>query len=193
LSAGHQLELSNVKTSELRTFHLNPRKGDVEAIRLSLRVNGQYRPIVANRGTHTGRKNEVLAGNHTLLAARDEGWERIAVAWVDVDNDQCARIVAADNRTADLGTYDDHALLELLSGLDDLAGTGYDPGDLDALSSILNEDADEDDAAVLDETDRAAWPVIRAQVPPEVFARWKLVEGADDLARIAHLLDLAGE
>jgi ParB-like chromosome segregation protein Spo0J len=152
LSAGHELELSNVKTSELRTFHLNPRKGDVASIRTSLRVNGQYRPIVANRGTHTGRKNEVLAGNHTLLAARDEGWERIAVTWVDVDDDQCARIVAADNRTADLGSYDDAALVELLSGLDDLAGTGYDADALAELAAgLADPDFDpEDDVARLD-------------------------------------------
>ncbi|MDX3097732.1 hypothetical protein PV417_24845 [Streptomyces sp. ME19-03-3] len=42
--------------------HPNPRTGDVDAIAESLRVNGRYKAIVVNRGTHTGRPNEVLAG-----------------------------------------------------------------------------------------------------------------------------------
>ena len=139
---GHLLSVAQVKTSELRTFHMNPRKGDVAAIRESLRVNGQYRPIVVNRGTHTGRKSEVLAGNHTLIAARDLAWDRIAVCWVDVDDDQASRIVVADNRTGDLGDYDKRLLVELLGELPDLEGTGYDDSTLDELVSALAADGD---------------------------------------------------
>jgi ParB-like chromosome segregation protein Spo0J len=71
-------------TRELRTYQRNPRQCDPTAIARSLAVNGQYRPIVVNKGTYTGRPNEVLAGNHTLIAARDLGWEHIAVvpSWV---------------------------------------------------------------------------------------------------------------
>lgn len=133
--------LAVVDVADLRTYHRNPRKGSVPAIRRSLEVNRQYRPIVVNRGTHTGRPAEVLAGNHTLLAARDLRWQTLAVVWVDVDEDQAARIVAADNRTADLGTYDDRLLLELLADLPDLDGTGYDPGDLDELARLLDDDS----------------------------------------------------
>lgn len=133
----HELTCERAKLAELRTYHANPRAGNVELIRQSLVVNGQYRPIVVNRGTYTNRANEVLAGNHTLMAAREEGWSEIAVAWVDVDDDQCARIVLADNRTADVGSYDDRLLVELLSSLPNLDGTGYDPGDIDELARTL--------------------------------------------------------
>jgi ParB-like chromosome segregation protein Spo0J len=125
--------------AELRTFHRNPRRGDPGVIAQSLTVNGQYKPIVVNRGTHTGRPLEVLAGNHTLIASRDLGWERIAGVTVDVDEDQAARIVAADNRTSDLAEYDERLLLELLAELPDLDGTGYDPGDLAELEKTLAE------------------------------------------------------
>ena len=55
---------------------------------------------------------------------------------------RCARIVAADNRLADLGDYDDTLLIELLQGLDgDLDGTGYTDNDLLAL---LDDDPDEE-------------------------------------------------
>lgn len=192
--SGHKLELEYQPVAELRTYHRNPRQGDTAAIQCSLRVNGQYRPIVVNRGTHTGRQAEVLAGNHTLMAAREEGWGEVAVVWVDVDEDQCARIVAADNRTADLGSYDDRLLAELLGGLDDLDGTGYDPGDLDALIALLEGEGGDpkDDEDVLADTDRAGWPLIRCQVPPEVHQRWMAVEGHDDQERVRVVLDMAG-
>lgn len=187
------LELEYVPVSDLRTFHRNPRQGDVTAIQRSLRVNGQYRPLVVNRGTHTGRPSEVLAGNHTLMASREEGMDRVAVVWVDVDDDQCSRIVAADNRTADLGGYDERLLAELLGDLPDLDGTGYDPGDLDALVALLEgKDGDEgSDDDVLDETDRAGWPMIKCQVPPEVHVRFIAVsKGHDDRERIESMVEM---
>ena len=111
----HALDVERYHPDELRPYHRNPRLGDVEAIARSLEVNGQYRPIVVNLGRHTGRPLEVLAGNHTLAAARHLGWDRIAATTVDVDDMEAARIVAADNRTADLGGYDDDVLLALLN------------------------------------------------------------------------------
>lgn len=136
--------------ADLATYHRNPRRGDVPAIRASLLVNGQYRPVVVNRGTHTGRPNEVLAGNHTLLAHRelvttDPAWAHLDAWVIDVDDDQAARIVTTDNRTADLGGYDDRLLAELLTDLPDLDGTGYDPGDLDDVLARLDEDTPDGD------------------------------------------------
>lgn len=189
------LAVEYVPVSELRTYHRNPRQGDTHAIASSLRVNGQYRPIVVNLGTHTGRANEVLAGNHTLMAARDLGWDAIAVVWRDLDDDQCARVVAADNRTADLGAYDERLLAELLGDLPDLDGTGYDPGDLDALVALLadGDAAERSDEDVLADTDRDGWPLIRCKVPPELHARWLAIDGHDDQDRVRQVLDLVDE
>jgi ParB-like chromosome segregation protein Spo0J len=194
VTESHALQTRQVPVAELRTFHKNPRHGNTDAIARSLQVNGQYKPIVVNAGTHTGRPNEVLAGNHTLIAARDLGWPTVAVVTVDVDDDQASRIVVADNRTADLGGYDERLMLELLADLPDLDGTGYDPGDVDALEALLAEldEGDDDPQSVLDESDRAGWPIIRAQVPPEVHARFSAVAGDDDANRIRILLDMAG-
>lgn len=175
-----------VPVSALRTFHANPRKGNVTAICRSLLKHGQYRPIVVNRGTFTGRENEVLAGNHTLQAHRvladeepskanptPEQWATIAVVWVDVDDDQAARIVAADNRTSDLGEYDDRLLAELLGSLPDLDGTGYDPGDLDDILARLDADTNAiaeglstSDSAGSDEPEDSPSLADRFLVPP---------------------------
>lgn len=133
------LTTETVAVADLRPYYKNPRKGNVALIAESLAANGQYRAIVVNRGTHTGRPNEVLAGNHTAEAARALGWEALDAHLVDVDDDAAARIVLADNRTSDAGTYDNDALLDLLGGLDDLDGTGYDLADLDDLMSLLDD------------------------------------------------------
>jgi ParB-like chromosome segregation protein Spo0J len=143
------LTVEHVPVGDLRTYHRNPRRGNTTVIAQSLTINGQYRTLAVNRGTHTGRPNEVLAGNHTLIAARDLGWDTVAVTYVDVDDDVGDRIVAADNRTADLGEYDDQLLLELLADLPDLDGTGYDPGAIADLEKALTEpqfDPEGDDA-----------------------------------------------
>lgn len=126
--------------SELSLFGGNPRRGDVGSIASSLAVNGQYKPIVVNVGTHTGRANEVLAGNHTLLAARKLGWSEVDVWLVDVDEQRAKAIVAADNRLADLGGYDEMELFALLDGLEDLSGTGYSDSDVAALRRDLFPD-----------------------------------------------------
>ena len=111
------LTVEQIPTADLATFKGNPRRGDVKTIAASLRTNGQYRAIVVNRGTHTGRPMEVLAGNHTLMAARDLGWDTIAAHVIDVDEDRARRIVLADNRTAEIGSFDTDALTDLLQEL----------------------------------------------------------------------------
>ncbi len=117
----------------LKPYATNARRGDVEAIAESLRVNGQYRPIVVRAET-----NEVLAGNHTLEAARELGWKDISVTFVHCDEEQAKRIVLADNRTNDLASYDNEALADLLQELPGLAGTGYDQEALDDLLDSLS-------------------------------------------------------
>lgn len=110
----------------------NPRLGDVGAISESLRVNGQYRPIVVRAETM-----ECVAGNHTLAAARALGWTDIDVVVVNIDDEEARRILAVDNRSFALGANDDDALVALLSALPGLEGTGYDPEDLDDLLAGL--------------------------------------------------------
>ncbi len=123
-----------VDPTTLDFYPMNPRRGDVGAIVESLETNGQYRPLVVNR---RNRQKTVLAGNHTLRAVLDLGWDEVAVTYISVDDAAAARIVAVDNRTNDLATYDDTELVRLLSDLADsdlgLAGTGFDGDDLDDL------------------------------------------------------------
>lgn len=136
---------SKVHPAELNLFWKNPRVGNVDVIKGSLRAHGQYKPVLVNRGTHTGRPNEVLAGNHTIKAIRDlaeehpddERWQNVDIWEIDVDDDRASRIVVADNRTSELGSNDDDALADLLDQIAEsekgLEGTGYDDEDLSYL------------------------------------------------------------
>lgn len=131
------LTVDRVAVSELRQFPGNPRRGDVAAIAASLERLGQYRPIVVRRAT-----NEVLAGNHTLQAAVRLGWAEIDVTYVDADEQQARAIVAADNRLADLGSYDDEDLASLLQAIDDRdmrEAAGYTEDDLAELLAKIDE------------------------------------------------------
>lgn len=134
-----------VHPSELNLFWKNPRVGNVDVIKGSLRAHGQYKPILVNKGTHTDRPSEVLAGNHTLKAIRDlaeehpddERWQSVDVWEIDVDDDRASRIVVADNRTSELGGTDDEVLADLLEEMArqdaELEGTGYESEDLEYL------------------------------------------------------------
>ena len=97
-----------VPIGDVRTMDGNPRKGDVAAVARSLETFGQRKPIVARVDT-----GEVIAGNHTLMAARKLGWSEVAVVWVKDDDATAKAFSLADNRTAELGGYDE----ELLAGL----------------------------------------------------------------------------
>lgn len=143
----------------------NPRQGDVGAISESLAANGQYRPIVVSV-----RTRHVLAGTHTMYAARALGWEQVAVTWVDVDEAAEARIVLVDNRLADKGTYDYQALLATMGDLPTLEGTGFTIDDWEDLQAKAVKDdparkgkaqlvfVDEGDGVDLRLSLRCEWP-----------------------------------
>lgn len=171
-------EYATVPVAELVPHPDNARTGNVEMIADSLSVHGQFKPIVVQRSTMT-----VLAGNHTLEAARTLDWKTIEVAFVDVDDEQAKRILLVDNRANDVAGYDDRALADLLRSLADtdgaLLGTGYTADDLADLLDIL-------DVPTLDQlaeehgehVPESVWPVLRFKVPPQVRDRYlRLVEG----------------
>ncbi len=137
-SSSVRLVVQDFAVDGLTLFHRNPRRGDVRSIAASLQRHGQYRPLVVNVGTLTGRPFEILAGNHTFLAACSLGWETVQATTVDVDDEAAHRIVLADNRLADLGVYDDEDLAAAMVAAGDLDGTGFTSSDLDELLATLS-------------------------------------------------------
>ena len=95
------LETLAVPLKELKLQEGNARVGDVEAIKRSYERFGQRKPIVAHKKTKT-----ILAGNHQYQAAQALGWEKIAVVWVDDDEETAKAFSIADNRIGQLGEWD---------------------------------------------------------------------------------------
>lgn len=143
----------------------NPRRGDVESIKESLQAFGQVRPIVVQ-----GSTGYVVAGNHTMKAAAELGWDRLAVVTVDMSDDDALRYLLADNRTGDKGTYDDEALAGILEQMMDaglLDGTGYTADDVDDIVAA---------AGAVQETAPQEFAGGYAEDPEETKNRW-LPEG----------------
>ena len=116
----------------------NPRQGDVGAVHESIAANGIFRPIYAQRSTR-----RILAGHHLRRGLDVGDNDLVPVLWVNVDDATALRIMLADNRSADLGSYDENALSALLigiverEGVEGLTGSLYDG---DALDELLAND-----------------------------------------------------
>lgn len=131
-------------TSTARTIHTRPIADfkpdphnarqhsaiNLEAIRESLHVFGQVKPIVAlDDGT-------VIAGNGTLTAAKMLGWTHLA-AVIFPDVEKAKAFAIADNRTAELATWDQTVLADALRSFEadgvDLAAVGFDAAEAAAI------------------------------------------------------------
>ena len=109
---------------------------NLDAIKASLTRFGQRLPIVVQE---QGRI--VRAGNGRVAAARALGWTEVAAVIVDESNVEAAAFAIADNRTAELGEWDDEALAQTLKALEDedaLEGLGFDDDDLAVLVGAVD-------------------------------------------------------
>lgn len=97
---------------------------NLQAIAASLKQFGQDQPLVVQRQGKIVRK-----GNGRMAAMRQMGWTKAAVVWVDDDNWQAVARALADNRSAELATWDNAVLGQLLRGMADEPG-GTPPEEL---------------------------------------------------------------
>jgi len=126
--------------AELVADPRNARRHDernLAAIRASVTAFGQLRPLVVQQST-----GHVVAGNGTLEVLRGLGWTHAAVTVVDLDDARARAFAIADNRTAELASWD---VAELQAALSD--------PELDGLLDAVGFSADEIDEMIR-ETDR---------------------------------------
>lgn len=132
------LAIELVPLADLQPHPSNPRNGDTDAITESIRVNGVYRPLVV------ARDGTILAGNHSYASLMELGQAKANIVRLDIDPNSAAakRIMLADNRTSDLGRYDDAGLLTLLQEVNEtesLLGTGWADYAVDDLMARIEE------------------------------------------------------
>lgn len=102
---------------------------NLDAIKGSLAKFGQQKPIVISKD------NVVLAGNGTLLSAKDLGWTEIGVIRSALAGAEAVAYAVADNRSGELASWDDDVLSRTLAALKednfDLDAIGFDAKDLE--------------------------------------------------------------
>jgi hypothetical protein len=116
------------KTVPIDAVHVDPRNArkhgrrNLDAIAGSLAMFGQRRALIVMPDM------TIVAGNGTLEAARSLGWSEIVVTVVPEDwtPEQARAYALADNRTAELATWDDAVLQEALL---EVEVAGFDPAE----------------------------------------------------------------
>ena len=92
---------------------------NIAAIKASLKRFGQQKPIVVDGNLI------VRAGNGTLQAAQELGWDEISVIQSGLAPSELTAFAIADNRTAELAEWDMDGLAKQLAALDE-EGISYD-------------------------------------------------------------------
>jgi DNA modification methylase len=139
INIGDKVEM--VATGDLSCHPDNPRRGNIDEIRSSIRINGFYGALVVQRST-----GHILAGNHRFMAAQAEGLDKVPVIFVDASDDDAKAILVGDNRLSDLAENDPELLVALLQAIQSreqgLTGTGYSDDDLAALLAAGMDDGE---------------------------------------------------
>lgn len=123
------LKIEMVDVASLVSDPSNVRKHsqkNLDAIKGSLAKFGQQKPIVVDA------KGIVIAGNGTLAGAKELGWKSIAVVRTKLVGQNAMAFALADNRTAELASWDMFGLGNALQALRedglDLSEIGFDDG-----------------------------------------------------------------
>lgn len=132
-----QRYVEHFPVADLADHPKNPKEHDLGAIIESIRANGWYGTINAQQW-----KNEphyILTGHGRRDALEAAGVTHVPVMLIECSPRVALRIVLSDNRTSQLGGFNDNILLQTLSELHasgDLEGTGYTPVDIEELRMI---------------------------------------------------------
>jgi DNA modification methylase len=145
------MQTETINVSELVTDPANTRahdKRNLEAITASLERFGQQKPIVVGAG------NVVVAGNGTLAAAVALGWDSVQAVRTTLEDQEAVLYAIADNRTAELASWNAPQLqLNLMDlDLDDnaLSAIGWTEQELEALWGTPEQDDSPQSGSLVD-------------------------------------------
>jgi len=140
--------------ADINSIKIDPRNArkhpvhNLEVIKNSLKTYGQRKPIVVNQNT-----NIIEAGNGMYQAAKELGWDKIAVVFVDDVKEVAMAYGLMDNQSALISEWDLPTLKDLLTELDDgevnMDLTGFDNKEIEDLMNQLHtpeEGLTDDDA-----------------------------------------------
>ncbi len=141
MTMASMIEKCQIQWVSIHSVHLNPEnprhnEPAVEAVMASIARFGFRVPIVVNR-----RTNVIEAGNTRWKAAQRMGLSEVPVIYADDDEITALAFALADNRTAEIATWDEPGLAGLLQRLDvegELAASAFSDDDLGSLIARLD-------------------------------------------------------
>lgn len=178
-----------VPLEKVKQWPRNPKDHDTEAIEESVERFGFIQPLVMDE--KTGRlvaghgRLEVLARMKkvgmkppTRVKVKGTDWLVPVLRGVRFRNEKEAQAyVIADNRTVELGGWDEQVLVELLGELKDdehgLKGVGYDEDDMESLMAFISMVDKQDDSKMkalddFEEPDKAYRIIVTCNTKEEV-------------------------
>lgn len=161
-------------------------KRNITAIRDSLARFGQVKPIVLVD------ESTVAAGNGTLVAAAELGWEKVWTVEFDGTVDEARAFSIADNRTAELAGWDYPELLDSLGTLptDLVTAAGFTSQELDDLMAAWGAPADLDDMDPVGDPFGDGLVRVSFRVSPPVALLWETAIKATGLDADAAAVEL---
>ena len=135
------METKLVKIEDLIADKQNARlhsDRNIDAIKASLERFGQQKPIVIDSD------NVVRAGNGTVRAAIDLGWTEISAVQSTLEEKDMVAFAIADNRTAELASWDEKVLWETIDKMDNGVAEemAFTPAELEAINPNYEEIGD---------------------------------------------------
>ena len=181
-----QSKLQYMHPDDLVPYYNNPRHNQdaVGPVAESIKAFGFKVPIVVDENL------EVITGHTRLKAAKQLGLDRVPVIVAgDLDEDQVRAYRLADNKVAELASWDDEKLLDELAEISNLDMSLFGFDDAEALLDELTEDENEGEIAEDDYDDELKETDIK---PGDIFqlGRHRLSCGdSTDPQHIKKLLD----
>lgn len=179
-------KITQVPIDSIEPHPRNPRRGNVDRIVTSMRLYGFTAPCLVQTST-----NYIIAGNHRWRAAKQEGYEKVPVIFLDLDDAAAIGLLMFDNKASDDSTYDDQAVADLWAFMAeegwDLSLTGWEENERAELLARLEAEAASDSqfrdgAGVDDDDDRGeALELLNVTVAEP---RWQPQTG--DVYRLGH-------
>lgn len=158
-----------VEVGSLKSHPENPRIGDIASILASIKKSGFYGTLLVQRGT-----GYICAGNHRFKAGVKAGIQKFPVQWIDCTAEESLKILLADNKASDVSFFNEGAVASILASLDDAAGTGYSPSDVNALLGSMS-DGGQGEKPPADKVSASVMMRIgdgQIQIPNKEFSRW---------------------
>lgn len=133
------MEVVRLAPKDLKPWDKNPRKNDpaVDAVAKSIQEFGFNVPILCDRD-HT-----IIAGHTRWKAAKKLKLETVPVIFLDLTDSQRVAFSIADNKTAEIATWDYPELADILKSLNeeefDFSSLGFQDVEIEALLQPVEE------------------------------------------------------